>query len=194
MGTALSRAMPTIAPARVLAGRATMPSARRSGAGPGLGAHGVDVLAGAVGRPALVSWCADPLAPAAVGRRPCLRPHAALGTRGRANRGDGRAPRRPDGRLRSVRCESVGLTTQPRSAVPARDPCSSGDRDGYDAAAARGVLAHELAHIRRHDYAVNVGQMMGRHCSSTTRPSGGSRDGSGSNASCAATMRRSGVR
>ena len=42
------------------------------------------------------------------------------------------------------------------------------------------ILAHELAHVRRHDYMVNLLQLMVERCCSSIRPSGGSAAKSGS--------------
>ena len=49
------------------------------------------------------------------------------------------------------------------------------------------ILAHELAHIRRHDYLVNLVQSAARRCCSTTRRCGGCPTGCVSSASTAAT-------
>ena len=52
------------------------------------------------------------------------------------------------------------------------------------------ILAHELAHIRRHDYFVNLLQTFSRPCSSFIRSCGGCRVRLASNASTAATSWR----
>ena len=62
---------------------------------------------------------------------------------------------------------------------------------GLPAAQVEAILAHELAHIRRQDYIVNLVQTIRRRaCSSITPPSGGSRTSSARNAKTAATISR----
>ena len=53
------------------------------------------------------------------------------------------------------------------------------------------VLAHELAHIRRWDLWVSLGQRLVERCCSTIRPSGGCRTGSAWSGSCVPTSWRS---
>jgi beta-lactamase regulating signal transducer with metallopeptidase domain len=59
---------------------------------------------------------------------------------------------------------------------------------GITSAQLEALLAHELAHIRRHDYLVNVVQMVLETVFFITRPSGGHRGGFASSGSSAATI------
>jgi beta-lactamase regulating signal transducer with metallopeptidase domain len=61
---------------------------------------------------------------------------------------------------------------------------------GLSAAQVEAILAHELAHIRRHDYLVSVMQSVVEDCSSITRRCGGCRSRCGANARVAAMMLR----
>ena len=53
------------------------------------------------------------------------------------------------------------------------------------------LIAHELAHVRRHDYLVNLSRSSSRRCCSITRPSGGCRARCARSANTAATIWRS---
>jgi hypothetical protein len=102
-----------------------------------------------------------------------------------------RVPRWPRGCAWRARCSVVqsdrGAGAGGDRVAAAGDPAAGERADRPEPAQLDAILAHELAHVRRHDFAVNLLQTPPRSCSSTIRRAGGSRGACAPSASCAAT-------